>query len=69
MSNLSLYDGRKPEPPYTTENEEALKESIELLRELSTELLKMRLDYDPDDKKRIKCEELTDRVLDFISNN
>lgn len=69
MSDFLKYDGRKPEPPYTTNNEETLKEAICLLMEMATEMRKFRLIFDEKDIKRINIENVTDRVLQFINEN
>lgn len=63
------YDGRRPEPPYTTPAEDALAEAIDLLRSVATEYRRMRLAFAEGDSRRVRCEELSDEVLVFIGEH
>ena len=69
MSGLSSYDGRRPEPPYKTPSDEALSEALEMLREVASDYFRMRLAFGPEDSRRARCEELTDKVLEFIGSH
>lgn len=69
MSGPASYDGRRPEPPYTTPSEDALAEALEMLREVSSEYRRMRLAFGLGDSRRIKCEELSDKVLAFVEQH